>query len=271
MTTTTGPTDDLLARARRALPGGTVHTFSNRPRGFPAFMDQPDFIIERGEGAYVWTTDGERMLDMVLGAGRPPRPRPSGDRGRGRCPGRARSPTTSTSPPEVVDAAELVVSTDARRGRACASSTPAPRRCSSPSGWSARTPGRDRLIKLEGAYHGNLDDVLFHSSFGAVDDWGGDIPAPDTPGIPAGCGRDRARALQRRRRDGRGRGGTARRGGRDHRGADHARHRARARLPRRGPRDRRSLAPAARLRRGDHRLPPRAGRRAGVLRRARRT
>jgi glutamate-1-semialdehyde 2,1-aminomutase len=47
--------------------------------------------------------------------------------------------------------------------------------------------GRDRLIKLEGAYHGNLDDVLFHSSFGRVDDWSGDIPAPDTPGIPAGA------------------------------------------------------------------------------------
>ena len=48
--------------------------------------------------------------------------------------------------------------------------------------------GRDRIIKLEGAYHGCLDEVLFHSSFGSVEDWSGDVPAPDTPGIPAGYG-----------------------------------------------------------------------------------
>ena len=179
-------TADLLARARRVLPGGTVHTFSNRPRGFPAFMDLPDFVIERGDGAYVWTTDDERLLDMVLGAGavilghRHPAFVAA-------VAGQAdRIANHFHLAPEVVDAAELVVSMvpSADRVRFVNSGTEA--MLVALRLVRAHT-GRDRLIKLEGAYHGNLDDVLFHSSFGRVDDWGGDIPAPDTPGIPAGA------------------------------------------------------------------------------------
>src|SRR6478752_7050242 len=62
-------TASLLERARAHLPGGGIWTFSARPSGFGSTLDVPDFLIERGQGAYVWTTDGERLLDLVLGSG----------------------------------------------------------------------------------------------------------------------------------------------------------------------------------------------------------
>ena len=41
----TEPARALLERARRFLPGGTIHTFSRRPAGFPTFMETPDFVV----------------------------------------------------------------------------------------------------------------------------------------------------------------------------------------------------------------------------------
>jgi glutamate-1-semialdehyde 2,1-aminomutase len=185
--TDTRTTDDLLAAARRALPGGTVHTYSNRPRGFPTFLDQPDFIVDRAEGAYLWTTDGERMLDMVLGAG-------TTLLGHGHptvvdavAAQVARGANFFHITPPIIDLATAVV--DAMPGAAAVRFFN--------SGTEAMLialrlvrahTGRDRIIKLEGAYHGCLDEVLFHTSFGAVEDWAGDLPAPDSPGIPAGHG-----------------------------------------------------------------------------------
>src|SRR3989304_10301070 len=66
---TTPETARLLALARAHLPGGGIWTFSTRPAGFGTTLDAPDFLIERAEGAYAWTTDGERLLALVLGAG----------------------------------------------------------------------------------------------------------------------------------------------------------------------------------------------------------
>ena len=184
---TASETADLLARGRRVLPGGTVHTFSHRPRGFPAFMDTPDFVLERGEGAYLWTTDGDRLLDMVLGAGavllghgHPAIVDAVTDQ-------LARVTNTFHISPQVIEATEGVVNAipSAEAVRFVNSGTEAML-------YALRLvrahTGRDRIIKLEGADHGCLDEVLFHSSFGSVEDWSGDVPAPDTPGIPAGYG-----------------------------------------------------------------------------------
>src|SRR3989304_10247380 len=66
---TTPETARLLALARAHLPGGGIWTFSTRPAGFGTTLDAPDFLIERAEGAYAWTTDGERLLDLILGSG----------------------------------------------------------------------------------------------------------------------------------------------------------------------------------------------------------
>lgn len=52
-----------LRRLRNAIPGG-AHTYSRGRDQFPA--NAPG-ILERGQGAYVWTPEGERYLDYGMG------------------------------------------------------------------------------------------------------------------------------------------------------------------------------------------------------------
>ena len=56
-------TEELHARAQRRIPGGG-HTYSKGDDQFPANAPK---LIERGEGAYCWDTDGERWLDFGMG------------------------------------------------------------------------------------------------------------------------------------------------------------------------------------------------------------
>jgi len=51
----------LVERARRLLPGGTTNSIVP-PDGL-------EFLIERGEGAYLFDSDGRRFIDFFLGAG----------------------------------------------------------------------------------------------------------------------------------------------------------------------------------------------------------
>jgi len=50
-----------VARSKELIPGGTANSLAP-PEGL-------EFIIERGEGPYVYDTDGRRFLDLMLGAG----------------------------------------------------------------------------------------------------------------------------------------------------------------------------------------------------------
>lgn len=52
-----------LGRLRNAIPGG-AHTYS---RGRDQFPSNAPAIFERGEGAYVWTPEGDRYLDYGMG------------------------------------------------------------------------------------------------------------------------------------------------------------------------------------------------------------
>ena len=94
---------------------------------------------------------------------------------------------------------------------------------------------------------------------------------PSSPGVPTGVTRDTIVVHVQRRRRRRRRGRALRRGARgDPRRAgrgEHGRRPARAGLPRGAAAALRRVGRAARLRRGDHRLPRRARRRAGALRR----
>ena len=179
-------TDDrLIARARRCLPGGTVHTFGRRPSGFPAFYDSPDFVIERGRGPWLWSTGGERFLDLVLGGG---------------------SVLLGHAHPAVVSA---VAAQAARGANFCHLSIPLIELAEEvvaavPSADKARFfnsgteammhairiarahTGRERVLKLDGAYHGGLDELLVRTSFGPVAGAGGTPLACDSPGAPAG-------------------------------------------------------------------------------------
>lgn len=53
--------DDAVARAAAVLPGATTNSLT-QPEGL-------EFVIERGEGAYVFDIDGNKRLDFMLGAG----------------------------------------------------------------------------------------------------------------------------------------------------------------------------------------------------------
>jgi glutamate-1-semialdehyde 2,1-aminomutase len=176
-------TSALLASARAHLPGGGIWTFSTRPSGFGTALDAPDFLIERAEGAYAWTTDGERLLDLVLGSG---------------------TVLVGHAHPEVVAA----VSAQAARGSNYSHLSPpavelAARICglvpcaeqvrfmnSGTEAWAvalralrARS-GRDVILKFEGAFHGGNDATLFNTNFGDVPAWAAaPRPTPDTPGI----------------------------------------------------------------------------------------
>ena len=125
---------------------------------------------------------------------------------------------------------------------------------------------RDRVLKFAGCYHGHVDALLASAGSGLA-----------TLGIPSSAGRADGRDGRHDRRpyndvDAAAVGRRAlRRGARGHPrragGREHGRRPAGAGLPRGAARALRRGRRAARLRRGDHRLPRRARRRAGALRR----
>jgi len=175
-------TASLLERARAHLPGGGIWTFSARPSGFGSTLDVPDFLIERGQGAYVWTTDGERLLDLVLGSG---------------------TVLVGHAHPEIVAAATAQIAKGANYShlsppvveladRICAVVPCAQRVRFFNSGTEAWTialralrarSGRDTILKFEGAFHGGNDATLFNTNFGDVRTWAAaPRPTPDTPG-----------------------------------------------------------------------------------------
>jgi glutamate-1-semialdehyde 2,1-aminomutase len=172
-------TQELLKLGRRYLPGGTIHTFSYRPAGFPVFMDIPDFIIDRGEGPWIWTTAGERLLDVVLGAGTAilGHAHPAIVKAVNEQIARGASMSHITS--QVIELAESVVNAvpSAEKVRFYNSGTEAMM-------YAVRMvrahTGNDLLIKCEGAYHGGGDALLFNTNYAPP----GLANAPDSPGIP---------------------------------------------------------------------------------------
>ena len=175
-------TAQLLERARAHLPGGGIWTFSTRPAGFGTTLDAPDFLIERGEGAYVWTTDGERLLDLVLGSGTVLVGHAHPEVVAAVTEQVARGANYSHLSPPVVELAERFCAAVpcAQKVRFFNSGTEA---------WGvalralrARS-GRDTILKFEGAFHGGNDSTLFNTNFGDVATWApAPRPTPDTPG-----------------------------------------------------------------------------------------
>ena len=227
-------------------------------------VDEP-FFVARGEGAYLETTDGRRLLDWVQSWG--PLIFGHADPETVEAVREAALDGTSFGAPterevelaaEIVDAVPSVEQRAARLvrhrggdgGSAARAGVHAPR----PSDQVRRLLPRPRR------------PVPRRGGLGARD--------ARHPGLARragrGHGRHDRRALQRRRRR-RGRGRAVRRGARrDPRragGGEHGLRPAGARLPRGAAAALRRERRAARLRRGDHRLPRRARRRAGAVRR----
>lgn len=63
MTDKTEPSRSYSERLHRAIPGG-AHTYSRGDDQYPSNAPQ---ILERGKGAYVYTPDGQQLLDYGMG------------------------------------------------------------------------------------------------------------------------------------------------------------------------------------------------------------
>ena len=169
----------LIDEAVRYLPGGTyaTTTLDRSPR--------PDFIFSHGAGAYVYTTDGERLLDVTLGhsslilghCSQPVGAAVKAQIDRGNTFTRVTRPT--------IDLARMVV-----EAVPCAEKVRLVNSGSEGVLLALRAvrafTGREKVLKFEGAYHGFADELFFNTNYGNPDEWQ-DLPqsTPDSPGTPA--------------------------------------------------------------------------------------
>ncbi len=254
--------EELFERARRVIPGGV-----NSPvRAFGAVGGTPRFAV-RGEGAYVVDADGHRYVDLVQSWG-------------ALLFGHAR--------PEIVEAARAAAErgttfgapTEAR-GRARrthhgghALDRDGPARLERDRGRDERDPPGAGVHRprSRGEVRGLLPRALGRAARGGRRERRGDARDPRLAGRDRGSGArhaHRARTTTSRRSTTRDRA-ARRRDRRRHRRTrrrQHGRRAARARVPRTPARALHRERRAARVRRGDHRLPGRVRRRAGRVRR----
>ena len=166
----------LFDRAAAVIPGGV-----NSPvRSFRSVGGHPYFVA-RGEGAWVWDADGNRLLDYVQSYG---------------------ASILGHAHPVVVAA----VAEAAARGTTFGAPTEAEVRLAEAIG--ARVPGcelvrlvssgteatmsavrvargftgRDRVVKFDGCYHGHSDGLLAGGGSGVAT-----LGLPDSAGVPAGA------------------------------------------------------------------------------------
>jgi glutamate-1-semialdehyde 2,1-aminomutase len=166
-------------RALQSIPGGV-----NSPaRAFGGVGGEPLFI-ERGDGAYLWDLDGNKLIDFVGSWG----PHILGHRHpavlaaiedaltRGTSFG---APTESES-----ELAELVIAAvpSMQKVRMVSSGTEA---TMSAIRVARGFTGRDKLIKFAGCYHGHVDSLLVKAGSGALT-----LGVPSSPGVPVGCTSD---------------------------------------------------------------------------------
>ena len=213
-------------------------------------LDEP-FFVARGEGAYLETTDGRRLLDwvqswgpLIFGHADPETVEAVRD---------AALDGTSFGAPterEVELAAEIVDAVPSvERVRLVSSGTEAAMSAVRLARGSTR---RDRVIKFAGCYHGHADQFLAGAGSGLAT-----LGIPSSPGVPSGVTADTIVVRVQRRRRRRVRRRALRRGARrDPRRAGRREHGLRAacaRVPRGAAPALRRVRRAARLRRGDHR------------------
>ena len=171
---TTTESQAIMARARQLFPGGV-----NSPvRAFGGVGGEP-FVVQRGEGPYIWDVDGNRYIDYVLSWG---------------------PLVLGHAPPVVLDALDEVM----RRGtsfgiptglevqlaelirarmphiemlRFTSSGTEA---AMSIARVARAATGRDAILKFEGCYHGHADSFLVKAGSGVAT-----LGLPNSPGVPA--------------------------------------------------------------------------------------
>jgi glutamate-1-semialdehyde 2,1-aminomutase len=174
-------TSKVWDRARRVIPGGV-----NSPvRSFKSVGGEP-FFVARGDGPYIWDTDGNRYLDYVLSWG----PLILGHAHPALTEAlEAQLPrgTSYGAPTEAeVELAERVVRMvpGIEMVRLVNSGTEA---TMSALRLARAHTGRDRILKFTGCYHGHADPFLVAAGSGVAT-----LGLPNSPGVPEGAVRDTA-------------------------------------------------------------------------------
>ena len=166
----------LFERARAVIPGGV-----NSPvRSFRSVGGHPYFVA-RGEGAYVWDADGNRLLDFVqsygasiLGHAHPAVVEAVSDA--------ASRGTTFGAPTEgEVLLAEAICARveGCQQVRLVSSGTEA---AMSAVRVARGFTGRSRIVKFAGCYHGHSDALLAGGGSGVAT-----LGLPDSAGVPPGA------------------------------------------------------------------------------------
>jgi glutamate-1-semialdehyde 2,1-aminomutase len=167
---------ELWHRAQKLIPGG-VNSPVRAMRGVG--LDEP-FFVARGEGAYLETTDGRRLLDwvqswgpLIFGHADPETIEAVRDA--------ARDGTTFGAPTEgeVELAAEIVDAVPSvELVRLVSSGTEA---AMSAIRLARGFTRRDRVLKFAGCYHGHADQFLASAGSGLAT-----LGIPSSPGVPSG-------------------------------------------------------------------------------------
>jgi glutamate-1-semialdehyde 2,1-aminomutase len=169
----------LFEAAQRVIPGGV----DSPVRAFRAVGGQPLFI-DRAAGAYIWDADGNRYIDYVLSWG--PLILGHANPQVVKALQQAVERGTSYGAPTAreTELAELVIELvpSAEQVRFVNSGTEA---TMSVLRLARAYTGRDKIIKLQGNYHGHADFLLVQAGSGVAT-----LGLPDSPGVPKGTTRD---------------------------------------------------------------------------------
>jgi glutamate-1-semialdehyde 2,1-aminomutase len=175
-----GAASALWRRAKALIPGG-VNSPVRAMRGVG--LDEP-FFVARGEGAYVETTDGRRLLDWVQSWG--PLIFGHADPETVEAVRAAALDGTSFGAPterEVELAAEIAdAMPSVERVRLVSSGTEA---AMSSVRLARAFTHRDRVLKFAGCYHGHSDGFLASAGSGLAT-----LGIPSSPGVPSGVTAD---------------------------------------------------------------------------------
>ncbi len=171
--------EKLFAAAQQVIPGGV-----NSPvRAFRAVGGQPLFI-ERGQGPYLWDADGNRYIDYVLSYG--PLILGHAHPDVGEAIQKAATRGTSYGAPTALETelAEIVCDMvpSAEQVRFVNSGTEA---TMSVLRLARAFTGRDKIVKLQGNYHGHADFLLVQAGSGVAT-----LGLPDSPGVPSAATQD---------------------------------------------------------------------------------
>jgi glutamate-1-semialdehyde 2,1-aminomutase len=166
-------TAEVVERAERLFPGGV-----NSPvRAFRA-VGRPPLVLERGEGPYVWDTDGRRYVDYI-GAWGPAilghaHPKVVGAIVETAAKGLALGATH----PLEVDLGEAIrdAMPSIERLRFTSSGTEA---VMSAIRVARAATGRDLVVKFAGGYHGHSDGLLVDAGSGVAT-----LAIPESAGVP---------------------------------------------------------------------------------------